>query len=133
MSWCLICSPECNNPRMPEPTEVNEVALRASCTRSLSWHGNRRPADLLAELPDDIAPDRYGDGGAVTELEAEVASLLGKPAAAFLPSGTMAQQVTLRVHADARGRRVVLFHPTCHLDHHGCTISSAGASATSCG
>ena len=103
---------------MREPTEVDEVTLRASCTRSLSWHGNRRPADLLAELPDDIAPDRYGDGGAVTELEAEVASLLGKPAAAFLPSGTMAQQVTLRVHADARGRRVVLFHPTCHLDHH---------------
>jgi threonine aldolase len=110
--------PQCNNPRMPKPTEVDEVALRASCARSLSWHGNRRPADLLAELPDDIAPDRYGDGGAVTELEAEVASLIGKPAAAFLPSGTMAQQVTLRVHADARGRRVVLFHPTCHLDHH---------------
>ena len=26
----------CNNLRMPEPTEVDEVALRASCTRSLS-------------------------------------------------------------------------------------------------
>ena len=103
---------------MPEPTAVDDDALRATCTRFLSWHGYRRPADLLAELPEDIVPDRYGDGGAVAELEAEVASLLEKPAAAFLPSGTMAQQVALRVHADARGRRVVLFHPTCHLDHH---------------
>jgi len=103
---------------MPEPRVVDEDALRGSCTRFLSWHGMRRPADLLAELPEDIAPDRYGDGGVVTELESEVASLLGKPAAVFLPSGTMAQQVTLRVHADARGRRTVLFHPTCHLDHH---------------
>lgn len=103
---------------MPEPTDVDENALRAACTRSLSWHGNRRPADLLAELPDDVAPDRYGDGGVVAELETEVASLLGKPAAAFVPSGTMAQQIALRIHADARGRRTVLFHPTCHLEHH---------------
>jgi threonine aldolase len=103
---------------VPELETVDEDALRNACTRSLSWHGNRRPADLLAELPQDIAADRYGDGGVVAELESEVASLLGKPAAAFLPSGTMAQQVALRIHADARGRRVVLFHPTCHLDHH---------------
>ena len=45
-------------------------------------------------------PDRYGDGGVVAELEAEIAGLLGKPAAVFLPSGTMAQQSVLRVHAD---------------------------------
>ena len=96
---------------MPETGAVDEDVLRSSCTRFLSWHGMRRPADLLAELPDDIAPDRYGDGGAVTELEAEVSSLLGKPAAVFLPGGTMAQQATLRVHADARGRRVVLSLP----------------------
>ena len=109
-------SVSCNNPPMPGPGAVDEDVLRNSCTRFLSWHGMRRPADLLAELPDDIDPDRYGDGGVVTELEAEVSSLLGKPTAVFLPSGTMAQQVTLRVHADARGRRVVLFHPACHID-----------------
>jgi threonine aldolase len=103
---------------MPEPGAVDEDVLRNSCTRFLSWHGMRRPADLLAELPEDIDADRYGDGGVVTQLEAEVSSLLGKTAAVFLPSGTMAQQVTLRVHADARGRRVVLFHPACHIDRH---------------
>jgi Threonine aldolase len=36
----------------------------------------------------------------VAELEAEIAGLLGKPAAVYLPSGTMAQQSVLRVHAD---------------------------------
>ncbi len=43
---------------------------------------------------------------------------MGKPSAVFLPSGTMGQQAALRVHADRRGRRVVLFHPACHLYWH---------------
>jgi threonine aldolase len=75
-------------------------------------------AGLLASIPADTAVDRYGDGGVVAELEAEVAGLLGKPAAVFLPSGTMAQQSVLRVHADRRQRRTVVFHPMCHLHRH---------------
>jgi threonine aldolase len=47
-----------------------------------------------------------------------VAGVLGQPAAVYLPSGTMAQQAALRVHADRRGRRTVLFHPECHLRQH---------------
>ncbi len=35
-----------------------------------------------------------------------------------MPSGTMAQQIALRIHADRRNRRVVAFHPTCHLELH---------------
>ena len=93
-------------------------ALRDRCTRFLNWHGPQRPEAFLAEIPPDTVPDRYGEGGVVEQLEGEVAGLLGKPAAVFLPSGTMAQQAALRVHADRRGSRVVLFHPTCHLDLH---------------
>ena len=44
--------------------------------------------------------------------------MLGKPAAIFLPSGTMAQQAVLRVHADRLGRRTIIFHPMCHLEQH---------------
>jgi threonine aldolase len=73
---------------------------------------------LLASIPADTAVDRYGDGGVVTELETEIAGLLGKPAAAFLPSGTMAQQSVLRVHADRRQLRTVVFHPMSHLHRH---------------
>ena len=35
-----------------------------------------------------------------------------------MPSGTMAQQIVLRVHADRRNRRTVLYHPQCHLAVH---------------
>ena len=106
---------------MPDTAEISQAeqdALRARCTRFLTGHGPVRPADLLAAIPADTVPDRYGDGGVVAELEAEVAGLLGKPAAVFVPSGTMAQQAVLRVHADLRQRRTVVFHPMCHLDQH---------------
>ncbi len=104
---------------MPATTEISpdeQDALRAQCTRFLHGHGPIRPAELLAAIPADTVPDRYGDGGVVAELEAEVAALLGKPAAVFVPSGTMAQQAVLRVHADRRQRRTIVFHPMCHLD-----------------
>jgi len=81
-------------------------------------HGQVTAADLLASIPVGTVTDRYGDGGVVCELEAEIAGLLGKPAAVFLPSGTMAQQCVLRVHADRRQRKTVIFHPMCHLDRH---------------
>jgi len=93
-------------------------ALRASCTRFLGGHGPQDAAQLLGTIPTDTDLDRYGEGGVVATLEAEVSGLLGKPAAVFLPSGTMAQQSVLRVHADRRNSRTVGFHPACHLDHH---------------
>jgi threonine aldolase len=71
---------------------------------------------LLATIPDDAEVDYYGVGGAVAALETDVARLLGKEAALFVPTGTMAQQAVLRVHADRRSSRSIAFHPTCHLD-----------------
>jgi len=88
------------------------------CQRALNGHGNKSAADLLAEIPCDLGVDRYGDGGAVAALEEEVRTVLGKPAALFLPSGTMAQQIALRIHADRRSVRTCAFHPTCHLEIH---------------
>jgi threonine aldolase len=93
-------------------------ALRDACDRALTGHGIIRADDLLATIPPGTVVDRYGDGGVVAELEAEIAGVLGLPAAVYLPSGTMAQQSVLRVHADRRGRRTVVFHPECHLDRH---------------
>jgi len=96
--------------------------LRAGCDRAIQGAGLWTAADALAELTSlptsDLTADEYGEGGAVAVLESEVRELLGKPAAAFMPSGTMAQQIALRVHADRRGRQVVAFHPTCHLELH---------------
>lgn len=94
------------------------LALRQACTRSIQGHGLATAASMLATIPAETAMDTYGQGGVVADLEAEVGRLLGKPAATFLPSGVMGQQAVLRVHADARNRRTVIFHPMCHLEQH---------------
>ena len=108
----------------PAPTDrlapEEQLALRAGASRWLAGTGVRSIADALAELAslsdDELQPDLYGEGGTVAVLETEVRELLGMPAALFMPSGTMGQQIALRIHADRRGRNVVAFHPTCHLE-----------------
>ena len=91
---------------------------RERCHTFLLGDGKVTPAELLRSVGDDVVPDTYGDGGVVAELESVVAELLGFPAAVFLPSGTMAQAAVLRVHADMRTSRTVLWHPLCHLTTH---------------
>src|SRR5216684_2459963 len=66
-------------------------------------------ARLLAEIAETsgIAPDDYSSDGVVAELEARMAALLGKEAAIFLPSGTLANHLAVRLLA-RRGRRVLV-------------------------
>lgn len=100
-------------------TEQEDLAaLRDRCTRFFNGHGRATAASMLTTIPPGTALDTYGQGGVVADLEAEIGRLLGKPAAVFLPSGVMAQQAALRVHADTRQRRTVVFHPMCHLEQH---------------
>lgn len=79
-----------------------------------------RLAALAADAPGpalDLPLDAYGDGdGIVGELERRVAELLGMEAAAFFPTGTMAQQVALRCWAGRTGSEVVALHPMSHLE-----------------
>jgi threonine aldolase len=89
------------------------------------WLAQRRPAtaaELLRAAADslatDVRPDNYGEGEVVENFERQIAGLLGKDAAVLMPSGTMAQQIALRIHCDARGIDTVAFHPTCHLELH---------------
>lgn len=97
-------------------------AVRRRCTRFLTHHYPLTPREELAALTAWADPaiegDRYGSGPLIADFEAEVAALLGKDAALFLPSGTMAQPIALRIWADRLGRRAVAFHPTCHLELH---------------
>jgi threonine aldolase len=92
--------------------------------RSLSLHGHQRRAPaaklraLLDRVDDRDEPDVYGVGGAVTRLEERIAGLLGKEAAVLMPTGSMASQVALRLHADARSCRTVAFHPRAHVEVH---------------
>ncbi|MFD3612904.1 threonine aldolase family protein [Streptomyces atroolivaceus] len=61
--------------------------------------------------------DVYGDG-VVAEAERRTADLLGMEAAAFFPTGTMAQQVALRCWAGRTGDRAVALHPLSHPEVH---------------
>jgi threonine aldolase len=101
-----------------ELSPAEQAALRDRCSVFLTGHGPVTAAGLLAGIPAGTAIDHYGAGGVVAELETEIAGLLDKSAAVFVPSGTMAQQSVLRVHADRRQRRTIIFHPMCHLDRH---------------
>lgn len=103
-------------PAFSRDPELERIA--DSCERFLHGAGRRKAKDLLGTISPDTEIDYYGTGGVVEELESEVARLLGKEAALFLPTGTMAQQATLRVHCDRRSRRAVAFHPACHLESH---------------
>ena len=55
-----------------------------------------REAMAQAEVGDDI----FGDDPTVLRLEARVAEILGKEAAVFTPSGTMANQLAIRGHTE---------------------------------
>ncbi|MFB7109553.1 threonine aldolase family protein [Streptomyces sp. NPDC056190] len=65
----------------------------------------------------DEASDMYGNG-VVEALEEKVAGLLGKEAAAFFPTGTMAQQVALRCWAGRTGNPAVALHALAHPEVH---------------
>ncbi|MFF7543619.1 threonine aldolase family protein [Streptomyces canus] len=67
--------------------------------------------DTLYDL--DEPSDLYGNG-IVEALEEKVAGLLGKEAAAFFPTGTMAQQVALRCWAGRTGNPTVALHALAH-------------------
>jgi threonine aldolase len=97
------------------------AAARRTCTRWLNGHGDGSPVDLLREVAAaSTAPDldRYGGGGEVEALEAEVAELLGKEAAVFMPSGVMAQQAALRSWVERSVTDAVAVHGLSHLVVH---------------
>jgi threonine aldolase len=57
------------------------------------------PAMRRAMAEAEVGDDGYGEDPTVNELEALYAERVGKPAAVFVPSGTMANQIALRVLA----------------------------------
>ena len=58
------------------------------------------PAMREAMANADVGDDVFGDDPTVARLEARVAQILGKEAAVFTPSGTMANQLALRAHTE---------------------------------
>ena len=61
-----------------------------------------RPSDAMREAAAtaEVGDDVYGEDPTANELERRAAALLGTEAALFCPSGTMANQVAVRTHAE---------------------------------
>lgn len=68
-----------------------------------------RHAMSVAEVGDDV----FGEDPTVNLLQDEVASLLGKEAALFVPSGMMANQIAIRIHTQPGNE--VLLEKNCHI------------------
>ncbi|MGM7683367.1 threonine aldolase family protein [Cytobacillus sp. Hm23] len=83
---------------------------------------SKRDIRVLKESFKDIAEglesDIYGKGKIIENFEVKMAMYLGKESAVFFPSGTMAQQIALRIWCDHKGLKKVGYHPLCHLEIH---------------
>ncbi|MFG3285994.1 threonine aldolase family protein [Streptomyces sp. NPDC048111] len=110
----------------PDQAHQRRLAVFRSAGRTLAEQSvdhtlAERLAALLADGAEvydlDEFTDLYGNG-AVAELERRTAQELGFPAAAFFPTGTMAQQAALRCWAARTGSPVVALHPLAHPEVH---------------
>lgn len=105
--------------------ERRRVACREA-RRVLSRAGFRGTIRERLALLQETAPQTYGldepadvyGNGVVEALEEKTAELLGTEAAAFFPTGTMAQQVALRCWAGRTGNPTVALHALAHPEVH---------------
>ena len=83
------------------------------------------PAMRAAMMDAEVGDEQFGTDPTVMELCDRVAALLGKPAAMFMPSGTMCNQVAILTHC--RPGDEILAHETSHI----ITAEAGGTSALS--
>ncbi len=90
-------------------------------TYPLVGHGKRDMQTLKEAFKDingELESDIYGSGKMIEDFQDKMAKYLGKETAVFFPSGTMAQQIALRIWSDKTGLKKVAYHPLCHLEIH---------------
>ena len=84
--------------------------------------GERLSPEVTARLLADyvstqgVTPDSYSRGGTVEQLERAMAAALGKEAALFVPTGTLANHLAIRRHCATRGQALVPEQSHVYLD-----------------
>ncbi|AQU80143.1 low specificity L-threonine aldolase [Planococcus faecalis] len=99
-----------------ELMETYETSLH-----QLAGHGPRNVAvlkDVFESIDGHLKSDNYGSGPVIEGFQEQMAEFLGKQTAVFFPSGTMAQQIALRIWCDQQGIKKVAYHPLSHLEIH---------------
>ncbi len=104
-------------------TPAQQESLRKRCTIHVSGHAPAAPGEELMRIgqwcrEQGWDADRYGEGELIGSFERKVATMLGKPAAVFVPSGTMAQLIALRLWCERAGSNRIAMHATSHLELH---------------
>jgi threonine aldolase len=109
---------------IPAPLTAAELeCLRRRCTIQVPGHATAAPGSELSRIgrwcqEHGWHADRYGEGELIDFFERKVATMLGKAAAVFMPSGTMAQLIALRIWCERAGVRRIAIHATSHLELH---------------
>ncbi|WP_045519611.1 threonine aldolase family protein [Neobacillus niacini] len=74
--------------------------------------------EVLMDIDGEMESEMYGKGKVIDDFQEKMAKYLGKESAVFFPSGTMAQQIALRIWCDQKGINKVAYHPLSHLEIH---------------
>jgi len=97
--------------------------LKSACEKFVPGHLPQKAGEEFALIADycrenDFAADVYGAGDLINLFERKIGDLLGFEAACFMPSGTTAQQIALKIYAGKTGNKSFAIHPTSHLELH---------------
>ena len=101
-------------------TNRDPEAIRQRCRHAISYRDPQTAREQWRDLADyvdaEAMPDSSGEGALIEDLEARVATLLGKPAAVFMPSGKTAQLIALRLWCERAGAPTVAIHTRSHIE-----------------
>ena len=91
----------------------------------------KTPESLVARLSDiagrrEIEADDFSNGGVVRELEERFAGLLGKEDAVFMPSGTLANHLAIRMLCAGKPRAIVQEQSHLYQDTGDCVQQLSG-------
>jgi threonine aldolase len=110
---------------MPEPSAP--IDLRSDTVTRPSPDMRR----VMAEAP--VGDDQYGEDPSVNRLQERIAALTGKEAALFVPSGTMANQIALKVLTRPGDDVIVAEHAHMMWHEAGAAAANSGVQFTAIG
>src|SRR5271155_4215499 len=110
---------------MPEP--VAAIDLRSDTVTQPSPEMRR----AMAAAP--VGDDQYGEDPSVNLLQARIAALTGKAAALFVPSGTMANQIALKILTQPGDDVIVAEHAHMMWHEAGAAAANSGVQFTAVG
>ena len=99
----------------PRATRERPAAARRSLTVDLRSDTVTRPSAKMrrAMAEAEVGDDVYGEDPTINRLEQRAAEILGREAAVFVPSGTMGNQIAIKIHT--RPGQEILCEERCHI------------------